>query len=937
MTIRLIIGRAGTGKTATCLDAVREELRRRPTGPLLILLVPEQATFQTEYALASTPGLPGFIRAQVLSFRRMAFRVLQEVGGAARAHIGDLGKRMMLRSLLEKQAAQLKVFRHAAGQPGFTETIASTLSELKSYCVGAEELAATINLLNSTSGTKQLADKLADISLLYNGLEEALKDRYIDPDDYLNLLAEHIEHSEAMRGATVWVDGFSGFTPQEYRVLMALAHTVAQVNITLCSSIESLTGSPVESDPFYPIRETYEKLMDMAAQEKIKVERPLILDGGEKRRHYSVSIAYLEKEFFNLQAAPLDGPVEEVILVSAANPIAEVEGVAREITALCRDQGFYYRDIIIVLREIGAYAELIATIFDDHGIPVFIDQKRPVMHHPLVELIRSALEVLETDWSYNPVFRFLKTDLVPVSREEVDILENYVLAHGIRGSRWIDGTPWKYNRRMTLEEELPVTELEEAELETINQIRSRAVAALANFTKAFNKAANVREQTTALYSLLEELQVPLSLERWSKEAEAEGKLLEAREHLQIWGEIIALLEQVVEAMGDEVMSVEQYAAVMEAGLESMRLGLIPPALDQVVVGSLERSRSPAAKVAFVLGVSDGVLPAKLTGNGVITEAERERLRLYGLQLAPGIRQRLFREQYLVYIALTRARERLYLSSPLADEEGAAIKPSQVMSRVRELLPGAKELYWPVEPDSSLLDDLEFITNQQRSLTYLVTRLREAKTGEKLDPVWHDVYNWFLANKKKDDYARVLSGLFYSNKEDKLPVGVVRSLYGRPLRTSVSGIERFRACPFAHFLSQGLRLRERVEYKLDAPDLGQFFHAALKLFGERVKSKKLTWGQLSDEECKVLSSEVVDLLVPRLQNEILLSSARRRYLTGKLRRIVQRATQTLCEHSRRGQFQPVGLELPLVRMAPFRQRPLHCKTGAKCFFQGVSTG
>jgi ATP-dependent helicase/nuclease subunit B len=198
MTIRLIIGRAGTGKTATCLDAVREELRRQPAGPLLILLVPEQATFQTEYALASTPGLQGFIRAQVLSFRRMAFRVLQEVGGAARAHIGDLGKRMMLRCLLEQQAAQLKVFRHAAGQPGFTETIARTLSELKSYCVGYEELADTIDLLNSTGGTEQLAGKLADISLLYNCLEEALADRFTDPDDYLNLLADHMGHSEAV-------------------------------------------------------------------------------------------------------------------------------------------------------------------------------------------------------------------------------------------------------------------------------------------------------------------------------------------------------------------------------------------------------------------------------------------------------------------------------------------------------------------------------------------------------------------------------------------------------------------------------------------------------------------------------------------------------------------------------------------------------------------
>lgn len=907
MSIRFIIGRAGSGKTRTCLDAVREELRRRPDGPPLILLVPEQATFQTEYALASTPGLYGFIRAQVLSFRRLAYRVLQEVGGAARAHIGELGKRMLLRRLLEEHKGQLKAFRRSAGQTGFTDTLARALGEMKTYCVGPAEIELALSSLQSAGGTDQLAGKLEDLALLYGCLEEALADRFTDPDDYLNLLADRLERSEAVRGSTVWADGFSGFTPQEYRVLAALARTARQVNITLCAGIESLTGTPDETNLFYPIRETYETLAEIAAEEKIAVEKPLSL-GGARNDHFCPPIAYLEKNYFNLLASPMSGPATGVTLVTAANPTAEVEGVAREITALCRDHGFRYREIGIILRELGDYAGLISTIFADHGIPVFIDQKRQVMHHPLVELVRSALEVAVTDWAYNPVFRFLKTDLGTVSREEVDLLENYVLAHGIRGSRWTDGKPWAYRRRLTLEEDQEVTELEAAELEDINRIRRLAVAELAAFTKTFNQSETTREKTSALYTLLEAMEVPLCLESWSKRAEAEGQLVAAREHAQVWNGLMALLDQVVETLGDELLNGVEYSAMLDAGLESMRLGLIPPGLDQVMVGSLERSRSPGARVAFVMGVSDGVLPARLSEQGVLTEAERDRLRLLGLNLAPGVRRRLFNEQYLVYIALTRATERLYLSSPLADDEGGAIMPSQVLARIRELLPGAEERSWPVEPDPALLNDLDFVTNKARALSYLAARVREARTGSPINPLWWDVYSWFVSGKHKADCARVLAGLFYSNREGRLPAGLGRLLYGRPLRTSVSGVEKFRACPFAHFLSHGLKLRERAEFKLDAPDVGQFFHAALKLFGDRVREQGMEWGRLTREQCRNMAGEVVDLLAPRLQSEILLSSARSRYITGKLRRIVQRAAQVLCEHSRRGRFQPVGLEL-----------------------------
>lgn len=906
MALRFIVGRAGTGKTRTCLDEVQRELLDGPVGPLLIILVPEQASFQTEYALASSGGLPGFIRAQVFSFRRLAFRVLQEVGGAARSHIGEMGKRMVLRRLLEQRREDLKVFGRSVGQSGFIETLGHILGEMKTYCILPADLATGVECLRDTGDHELLADKLSDLQLLYSDLETFLVGRYTDPDDYLNLLANGLEKSTAVQGAEVWVDGFTGFTPQELQVLAALLRTARRVNITICSDLAALNANIDETDLFYPVRKTYDILCEIAARQRVPVERPLVL--AEPVRFRNKAIASLEKNFFRHPAPPSINCGDGVILAAAAGYRAEVEGVAREINRLCRDHGYRYRDIIVLTRDLDPYAQLIATVFADHDIPVFIDHKRTVMSHPLVELVRSALEVVAKDWTYDPVFRFLKTDLVPLAREEVDLLENYVLAHGIRGGRWFDTKPWEFRRRLMLEENLEVSPAEARELDEINRIRGQASTVLAGFHRAVKQAGNVREITAALFNLLTALDVPKTLDSWSRQAEAKGLLEVAREQSQIWGMLIELLDQIVDALGNEHLNLEDYAAVLNSGLESMRLGLIPPGLDQVVAGSLDRSRSPEARASFIMGVSESVLPSRFTGRGILSDAERESLQTVGLQLSPGVRRKVFEEQYLVYIALTRSTERLILSYPLADEEGEVIMPSPVVARVKELLPRVEEKFWAIEPGAAVAEDLDYITNPGRCLSYLAAQLREAKAGRSMDPLWRDVYSWFVRSERRKECALSLSGLFYSNREGNLDLGTGKLLYGRPLKTSVSGVERFRACPFAHFLAYGLRLQDRAIFRLGSSDLGQFFHAALKLFGDRIQESKLDWGKISREECRALAGEVVDFLAPRLQSEIMLNSARQRYLTGKIKRIVQRATLVLSEYSRRGKFSPVGLEL-----------------------------
>lgn len=904
MKLKFILGRAGTGKTHYILEHIKKTVTLEPEGPPVILLVPEQATFQAEYTLAGKIG--GTVRSQVLSFRRLAHRVLLETGGAAKVPIGELGKRMVLRELLERYHTELKLFSKSAGRTGFADTLARIIGEFKTYLITPENLETAVRVVGNSD---LLRDKLSDLALLYRELESYLNSRFTDPDDYLNLLAQRLPEANSFKGAEIWIDGFKGFTPQEIRVILSCFKIADNVNIALCIEPGLIEQELDRENVFYPVWDTYRNLINLVKNNGIELEKP-VLHGDKTPYRFTNSpdIAHLENCFFTHPAPVSGGQVTGIKLVAGSNRRAEVEACAREILRLVTDRGFRWREIALILRDMEPYHELLASVFSDYGIPFFVDRKRNVMHHPLVELIRSSLEIIEKDWSYQPVFRYLKTDLVPVDREDIYLLENYVLAHGIRGRRWIDGQEWNYVRRYTLGEDQKVSEQETQFLAKINEIRILASNAMIGFCERMSGAETVKQKSLALYSLLEELQTAQTIENWRNEAESGGHLDKAREHAQIWSNVINLLDEIVEAMGDEKLDTETYRAVLDAGFESMTVGLIPPGLDQVVVASLDRSRSPEVRAAFILGANEGILPSRMSAEGIFSDSEREKLESIGLTIAPGGRRKAFEEQFLVYTALTRASELLWLSYPVADDEGRAMNPSPVIDRVRQLLPEVQETSYQVEPLTGENQECdEFIVHPGRALSYLINRLREFMNGASIGNEWWNLYNWFIIN-RAGEQNRVFNSLFHVNSEDRIGRDKCTTLYGNPVRASISRLEKFKACPFAHFSTYGLKLEDRRIHRLDAPDMGEFFHAALKDFTCRIKESAQDWGALSHDQLLALSDEVVEQLAPKLQSEILLSTARYRYLTGKLKRTVNRAVLTLAEHARRSDFRPVAAEL-----------------------------
>lgn len=946
MGIRFVIGPAGAGKTKHIVDSVSDCILSRARGvnnPPLLVIVPDQATFQVESSILKDGRVRGFTDLHILGFRRLALQVLDEVGGYSLPFITRIGRSMAVQLILWQCKEKLRVYSPMVDYPGFRDTLISTFSEFSAYGVTPDDLVRELG--EAASNVPFLHEKLSDIGLIYGEYRKFVSDRFLDPDDYLALAAPRIRDSDLIRGSTVWIDGFSGFTPMEYEMIAEIMETASQVNLALCMDREEIQHRPKETSLFHPVREVYEKVMEISSERGISVEGTLFLgENGFLPRFKNNDLLKIEREFRNKDRPtrrlgfwahdPASSTVEDqcdadstsssdgVLVVTAANPRAEIEFAAREITKLVRDRGIAFRDITLEMRDLRQYKDLIEMVFNDYDIPFFLDEKSSLSHHPMAELIRSAFDVVLTGFSFDAVFRYLKTDLVPCERRAIDKLENFVLATGIRGEAWLSPEPWRYRGRFLSDfggEESGGRDYGEE----LDSVRKQAMVGLGEFyTRLKGTDAHVKDESEtlnlpegltarrismAVYDLLIQLDVPAVLARWQNECEASGDLMAAYEHAGIWDKTVEILEQTVEILGDHPCDVRTYASLIDAGLQDMRLGAIPLSVDQVLVGSLERTRQPDCKVTFLLGATEGELPKKQGEDGVFTDKDREVLLGAGLNLEPSSRVKQLHEQYLAYVALTRPQERLYLSYPLGDNDGKALFPSPIVRWLRDTV-NVSERYVSLDPSGNTEEDLDYLV--PASVWGLTARrLSLVRHGISPGIVWQEAYRWMLEPSRIAKTAKILGSLGFSNAVAPLGKPLAEKLYGKPLKTSVSRLERFQVCPFQHFSSDGLGLKEREVFSLDPAKAGTFYHEAMKEFVSRIMRQDAPVESLDDSDATRIMEGVVQEIVPRVQNELFLSSFRYRHVSNSLGSTLKRSAQVFLEHAKRGKFRPIAVEVP----------------------------
>lgn len=897
-TLDIILGRSGSGKTHTCLKEMAARMDDAPLGPALLLIVPEHMTYRAEQRLASMTAGRGTMRGQVFGFRRLAWRMLQEMGQASRPRLTAVGQRLILKKILAAHAGALTVLARAAEQRGFTASLADAIKELKSYGGTPEILREAAEAV----GEGYLSQKLMDIAALYGAFQEETAGRYEDAEDRMALLADAIPGAALFSGAEVWLDGFVFFNPLEQRILRAILQTAVGVHITLPLDAQ---GEKQTSLLFYRAHKTLMALRKLADEVGVRCATRAL---GTPRRFRAAALAALEEGLF---AFPVRRREEStgVHVVEAATRRLEIEAAAAEILRLCRDGGLHYRDVGILLRDAEPYRQILAFTLTEYGIPFFSDAKRAGVHHPLAELVRSALAVVTEGWRYDDVFRAAKTDLLPLTRDEADILENYVLEFGLRGQKTWE-KEWPYRRRSAKvgEEEAA------ARLARVNDARQKLGAPLLRLSAALGTAEDVRDLTGAVFAFLTDIGAGDALRAWSKEAEEEGRLDEAKEHRMIWAAVIELFDQMVTVSGGEKMTLEDYAAVLGDGLDALEISLIPPVSDAVTIASFDQNSLNDSAAIFILGANEGVMPRRTPDKGLISDADRARLRRVGdrlrLTLSPG-EDESYGESYLLYHGFTEAREYLWVSYALADSEGNGLTRAPLVTRLLEIL--------PVEVETIALEGAENrdafrFTAGSRAVSRLAPAMR-AYEGEAV-PDWAPVYHWALRH-ARDQLENILRGRFPEKEEASLPTGLARRLYlhDKRLTGSVTRFESFYACPFRHFAQYGLRLTARPVHQFAAPDFGTLLHDVMRRFGERMQAEKRRWGDVGAAERHDICAAIMAEEAPQVQNEILLSTAQYQNLQQRIAQTAESSLSRLIAYDKKSALHPRFFEIGFGAHAP----------------------
>ena len=883
MSIRFIFGRAGTGKSQFCLKQIDKKINSEGNNKL-ILLVPDQYTFQSEKKLLEFSGEKSLLRTEVLSFKRMALRVFDKAGGRTERVIEDSGKSMLIYKLLKENIDDLNYFKKISKQQGFVGIISKTITEFKKYNISQE------NLENKKEEIEdgELKNKVNDLAYIFEKFNNSLHENYIDSDDVLSLLAEKLENSDLYRDAEVWIDEFTTFTPQQLEIIKILGKRCRRVNITLCNN----AADEADTDIFDSIRNTENKILKMMQDNNIAYENPIDLNKGIPYRFSrSDELAHMEQNFYSYPYKIYHGSVNDIRLYKANNSYSEIEWIANDILKLVRDKGYRYNDIAVVCRDIDNYDKITSVIFNEYNIPYFLDKKREILSNPLVVLILSSLEIITSNWSYESVFKYIKSGLIKLDREYIDKLENYILANGIKGYKWsIDILEGK--------EEPTKEEIEIAEI--MQEVRTPIV----NLHQKIGKETTIRKYCIAIYELLVEIQALETVNEWIKEFEELGLQDKVKEYSQVSKIVMGILDQAVEVLDGQRVDVKTFTKILTSGFEEHEVGVIPMALDQVNIGDIARIKGRDVKALYIVGANDGVLPSASKEEGILSDLDRTKLKEMGLELASDTRSRIFEEQFMVYTALTIPSEYLMITYPMADFEGKSLRPSIIIPKIKKIFKGLKE---ESEIYNFLVQDDKYskITAPTPTFNEMVVAIRRDFEKEEIEEYWAEAYKWFEESEQfKQKTKTIFKGLTYSNLVENIPREKIKELYindNGKLMFSVSRLEKYAQCPFGYYVQYGLKAKDRKIYEFSAPDLGSFMHDILDKFTDKIRREKILWSDLSKEKCSEIINELVDTKLKNEENSILNSSKKYQYFSNRFKRIITKSVTVISEQMRRGEF------------------------------------
>ena len=863
--LKLLLGRAGSGKTTAMLRAAARNGGERRQ----LILVPEQASHDTERALCAVAGNQVSLYAEVLSFTRLASRVFSqpEVGGVAVPTLDPGGRLLLMYAALKSVSGHLSVYQRPSRKPAFLTGLLATLDECKQYQVTPAALAGAGEETGGREG-----EKLRDLGLIFGAYDALTARTAADPRDRLTRLAEGLKKGAYAGGMDVYVDGFTDFTPQQGLVLRQLLAQARSVTVALtCGALDG----EGESGIFAPARRTAAFLLRLAKEAGTTVEAAHWTGPGAPR---TAALAHVEAQLFADVPDVWQEPAPAVELFQADSPRSEVERTAAEVLRLVREEGCRFRDIAVSGRGFDAYAPLVEEVFGRYGIPVFLDGMTDILQRPVFAVVTGALDTVAGEYAYDETFRYLKTGLTDLDRDDVDVLENYVLKWDLKGSRWTQKADWTMHPRgygFAWEEE------DRTVLERVNAARRRVTGPLETLRK--NRDQTGRGQATALYRFLEDIGLPDKLAARSETLRRWGELQRAEEDRQLWDILCGGLEQCARLLDQAPMELPEFAQLLKLALSQYDVGSIPVSLDRVTAGEAARMGGRAVKALFLLGADDSAIPQTAPAPGLLTDDDRSLLSSFGLELSPRLADKLDREMTIVYEACARPTERLTVSWAARGPQGEERRPSFLVGRLRLLFPHNRTV-----EEGSL--NGAFRLAAPRPALEMAGRSARVRRALCALPEWRERVE------RLERAAELTRG--------SLSPAAVSALYGRRVPMSASRMDKYKSCHFSYFMQYGLKARARQAAGFQAPEYGTFVHYVLEHVLQDETCRGTAEKKTVEGRIKAIMEDYIREELGGLENK----TPRFVYLFQRLVRPVTQVVRNVLDELAHSQFQPIDFEL-----------------------------
>lgn len=892
MSLRFYFGPsdAGTGR-----KLYEEIIRRSLENPRqnFLVLVPDQFTMQTQKELVTMHERGGIMNIDVLSFGRLSHRILEEVGGEEVPVLDDTGKSLVLQKVASNLKDKLPTLGGLLHRQGYIHEVKSAISEFMQYGIGTDDMEKLITFAQKRGA---LVHKLKDLETLYKGFMEYIQGNFVTTEETLDVLRRSLEKSGLIKDSVIVLEGFTGFTPIQNRLIQELMRLSSETIVALTMGEGENPYAPDgEQKLFYLSKKTVSDLERLGKEAGVARGQDVFVStrGEACEQRKESALQHLEQNLFRYVYKPFDGEQEQIRLFETTMPREEVHQTGLYIRSLIRDEGLAYRDIAVIMGDLEGYAPYVETEFAKLSIPCFIDRTRGIVLNPMIEYIKSALALYLKDFSYEAVFHYLRSGLADIPAEDIDELENYVIQTGLRGYR-------SYSRLFThktkqMKDEEPLARL--------NAVRERLIGQVEMLY--MGKTAKAKDYVNRLYDFLVQNQVQLKLSSYESCFEEQGMLSKAKEYAQIYRLVMELLNQIHELLGGEEISMQEFADILEAGFGEIEVGIIPQNVDRVLVGDMERTRLKSVKVLFFLGVNDGNIPKSASKGGIISDMDREFLQESGLELAPTPRQQMYIQRFYLYLNMTKPSERLYLSYSKMNSEGKSIRPAYLVDTVKKMFP-ALTVQYPQNRSA-----LEQIETPGEGVGYLAGKLRDYALGSvdgQEEKEFFTIYHAYGREELLNTRQRLTDAAFFRYQDSPLSKAVARALYGRNLENSVTRLETYAACAYRHFLQYGLTLKEREEFGFETVDMGNVYHAVLEIFAAKLAEKGYTWFDFPEEFGERVVGEALAAYAATYGDTILYSSARNEYAITRMGRILLRTVLTLQKQLQKGAFSPSHYEV-----------------------------